>query len=263
MKYALVNGERREAASALSGKCPDCDGLMVSKCGEVKIRHWAHHGKRNCDLWWENETEWHRAWKDKFPSDWQEVVHRAENGEKHIADVKTDQGWVLEFQHSFLKPGERRARDNFYPKLVWIVDGTRRKRDIPQFNNALKEAVQLKENIPVWRLRGFLDECALFREWSSTPIPIFFDFHEPQILWYLFPKTPDGNLYVSRFNRSYFLELFLGGAQKAPEIESWFKEIVKIASDFSQLQTRSQRQPSPLPSFQRYLFRNNSSRRRF
>ena len=50
-------------------------------------------GRRFCDPWWENETEWHRAWKDQFPADWQEIVHHAEDGEKHIADVKTDR-WL-------------------------------------------------------------------------------------------------------------------------------------------------------------------------
>jgi competence protein CoiA len=106
-EYALVNGQRQEAQPNLSGECPNCTGPMVAKCGEVRAKHWAHVGKRICDPWWENETEWHRAWKGQFPADWQEIVHPGENGEKHIADVKTDQGWVLEFQHSHLDP--RRA----------------------------------------------------------------------------------------------------------------------------------------------------------
>jgi hypothetical protein len=41
---------------------------------------------------------------------WQEIVHRSDSGEKHIADVKTDHGWVIEFQHSYLNPEERRSR---------------------------------------------------------------------------------------------------------------------------------------------------------
>jgi len=46
--------------------------------------------------------------KDQFPADWQEHVQHAETGERHIADVKTSRGWVIEFQHSYLKPEERR-----------------------------------------------------------------------------------------------------------------------------------------------------------
>ena len=119
MKFALVNGQRQEARPNLSGKCPNpsCDRPMVAKCGEVKIWHWAHQGRRFCDPWWENETDWHRAWKDRFPINWQEVVHHAETGEKHIADVKTDRGWVIEFQHSPLEPEERRSRETCYIRL--------------------------------------------------------------------------------------------------------------------------------------------------
>ena len=95
---------------------------MIAKCGEIKIWHWAHKSRRHCDHWWENETEWHRAWKGLFPDHWQEVVQEDENGVRHIADVKTDQGWVIEFQHSLIKPEERRSRDAFYSKLVWLVD---------------------------------------------------------------------------------------------------------------------------------------------
>jgi len=66
-----------------------------------------------CDPWWE-ETTWHRDWKAMFPVEWQEVVHHAPNGERHIADVRTEHGFVLEFQHSPLEPVERQARESFY-----------------------------------------------------------------------------------------------------------------------------------------------------
>jgi competence protein CoiA len=122
MKFALVNGQRVEAQPHLSGDCPGCGSSMIARCGELRTPHWAHRGTRLlCDPWWENETQWHRVWKDQFPADWQEVVHRAEDGERHIADVKTQNGWVIEFQHSFLKAEERRSRDGFYPKLIWVV----------------------------------------------------------------------------------------------------------------------------------------------
>ena len=129
MRFALFNDERIEATKGAKGKCSSCGSELVAKCGEIKIHHWAH--KKKCDdHWWENETEWHRNWKNKFPKEWQEVIQYAESGEKHIADVKTDEGWVVEFQHSHIKPEERRSRNNFYKKLIWVVDGTRLKKDI-------------------------------------------------------------------------------------------------------------------------------------
>ena len=146
MKFAIVDGNKAEATKGAKGFCRSCGSKLVAKCGEVYVNHWAHKGKRNCDPWWENETDWHRSWKGKFPIDWQEVIQIAENGEKHIADVKTESDWVLEIQHSYLKPEERRARNAFYPKLVWVVGGTRRKTDVPQFDKAIKESTAvLKE----------------------------------------------------------------------------------------------------------------------
>ena len=97
MKFADVEGERREAEPGLSGKCRVCGDAMIAKCGDLRVPHWAHRAIRTCDPWWEPETEWHRIWKDQFPEDWQEIIHRSETGEKHIADVKTDFGVVLEF----------------------------------------------------------------------------------------------------------------------------------------------------------------------
>lgn len=138
MKFALVDGIKIEASRGAKGFCPSCESELTAKCGEVKVHHWAHKGSRDCDKWWENETQWHRDWKEQFPTDWQEVIHRAKDGEKHIADVKTGEGWAIEFQHSFLNPEERRARNAFYNKLVWVIDGTRRKTDAIQFEKTLQ-----------------------------------------------------------------------------------------------------------------------------
>ena len=132
MRFAFFKDERIEATKGAKGVCPCCGSELIAKCGEVYAHHWAH--KKKCDdHWWENETEWHRNWKNQFPKEWQEVIHRDESGEKHIADVKTSEGWAIEFQHSYLKPEERRSRNNFYNKLIWVVDGTRRKTDAKQF----------------------------------------------------------------------------------------------------------------------------------
>ena len=112
MKFALIHGQRQEAKKGLRGTCPGCESPVIAKCGEIRAGHWAHERKSDCDPWRENEGQWHRAWKDRFPDDWQEVLQYAENGEKHTADVKTADGYVLEFQHSPIKPEEHRARES-------------------------------------------------------------------------------------------------------------------------------------------------------
>ena len=177
MKFALINGKRTEATKGAKGICRSCGSELVAKCGEVKVNHWAHKGRRNCDPWWENESEWHRSWKGQFPDDWQEIIHHDDNGEKHIADVKTQSGYVLEFQHSYLNPEERRSRNAFYRPLVWIVDGTRRKTDKLQFQKVLEESSTVLRE-PLIKRVHFPDECRLIKEWHDRDALVFFDFQD-------------------------------------------------------------------------------------
>jgi len=96
---------------------------MVAKCGPRVLHHWAHRARRDCDPWWENETDWHREWKSYFPEECREVSHTAIDGEVHRADIKTPTGIVIEVQHSTMTDQERDSRESFYRELLWIVDG--------------------------------------------------------------------------------------------------------------------------------------------
>lgn len=212
MKFAQVDGQRREAIPGLSGGCPSCGHPMVSKCGESRVWHWAHRGKRLCDPWWENETEWHRDWKAHFPEHWQEVVHIAESGERHIADVKTVEGWVIEFQHSFLKPEERRSRDCFYPQLVWVVDCTSLKRGVRQLLRTLESGSYISTSPIVKRVSN---DAKLLEVWGSCRAPVFFDFGEDLPLWCLLPMgAAEGVRRAVPFERPYFIELLREGVKR-------------------------------------------------
>lgn len=251
MKFAVVNGERQEAQPGLSGTCPSCARPVVAKCGEIKVWHWAHQGGRACDPWWENETEWHRAWKSEFPTGWQEVVHKAENGEKHIADVRTDQGWVIEFQYSFLQPEERRSRNAFYQHLAWVVDGTRRKRDRAQFLAALQAGVSLRSGFPIRRV--YPDECALLREWGETKAPVFFDFGDGPSLWWILAKGSSGNAYVAPFSRADFVAIHRDGAtEMARDFQALVNDLGRLIADYERQTTRQ------APSFSMPLSRGRS-----
>lgn len=209
MKYAVVEDQRQEAQPGRSGICPACGNPMIARCGDVRVHHWAHRGGRNCDTWWENETEWHRTWKNQFPVNWQEIVLSAENGERHIADVRTDQEWVLEFQHSKIDTDERTARELFYQKLVWIVDGTRRKRDQKQFIKALKDRIPCIKEFNLFKI-PLPDECALLRDWIGSKALVFFDFSEcgklqDSYLWCLI-RVVNGMAYIGPFHRDGFIK---------------------------------------------------------
>jgi hypothetical protein len=261
MKFATVNNQRIEATvSGARGVC-FCGSELIAKCGSVRINHWAHMGDRPCDPWYE-ETEWHRSWKNRFPVAWQEIGHKAENGEWHFADVKTDQGWVLEFQHSNIKPVERLARNTFYhPKLVWVVDGASRKRDEANFYKAWNEGTPVPVNVPMRSV--FSDGNSLLREWSDSTAPVFFDFGEvDKPLWCLIPGGRNGKSYIGPFARATFVALHQPNAtQRFDELMKILMEIVSLHVAGPQIQ--NQPAPQPLPQFQRFVARQNRFRRRF
>ncbi len=233
MRYAIVNGERCEATKGAKGECRSCGAEMIARCGEVRVDHWAHKGRRHCDPWWENETDWHRAWKDEFPREWQEVIHYADDGEKHIADVKTPQGWVLEFQHSAIQSEERIARTEFYPKLMWVIDGTRRKNDHKQFFNWWADSGSWYTKPPIKRIsKGY---SRLLEEWDGLSSPVFIDFGHletnPDTLWCLLPVRDDDDFEFSvvRFKRSEFIRMHRSGSERDSHIFERFFDWAKKA----------------------------------
>ena len=124
MQLALVDNDRVEAFPGGRGLCPICGSEMIPKCGPRVMHHWAHHRPKDCDPWWENETPWHREWKNLFPIECREVSHTADDGEIHRADIKTPTGIVIEVQHSSMTDAERQSREDFYGNLVWVTDGS-------------------------------------------------------------------------------------------------------------------------------------------
>jgi hypothetical protein len=112
------DGIRIQAWPNARATCPVCQTTMIAKCGDIVIHHWAHESTRDCDPWWEPETEWHRSWKLEFPNDWQEVVVG-----NHRADVKTTAGRVIEFQRSSISSAEITEREQFYGDMCWILHG--------------------------------------------------------------------------------------------------------------------------------------------
>lgn len=266
MKLALVNGEKVEATRGAKGKCDFCGSELIAKCGELKVNHWAHKGNRYCDPWWENETEWHRSWKNKFPKSWQEVVQFDASGEKHIADIRTESGLVLEFQHSYLKPEERRSRGRFYPNLIWVIDGTRRKTDTAQFQEIYKEGASISEELLVKRVH-FPEECRLLREWLDINGLVFLDFQHSlgsglSEFYFLLPKTATGEVYISPFSREAFIQLH--------NENKFYEEIKKmflfINNELNRRKLSEQRKnlrsnSNLLPGFERYLVRRRRQRR--
>jgi len=175
MQFALVDNNRVEARPNLKGACLCCSQPVIAKCGTQKIWHWAHRSKTACDNWWESETEWHRTWKNNYPTDWQEkIMYDEKTKEKHIADVCTDDNLVLEFQHSHIEHEERISREQFYRDMVWIIDGTRLQRDFFRFKNSEKARLNYKGNKDIFLI--FKPEKFFSSSWLKSSVPVIFDF---------------------------------------------------------------------------------------
>lgn len=213
MKYAVVNGQRAEPTKAAKGICPACGSDMIARICKTKVDHWAHKSKQNCDLWWENETAWHREWKNFFEIEWQEVVHKDEaTGEIHIADVKTPHGWTLEIQHSPMDDEERKSRNAFYKKITWVVDGTRRKTDIDQLFHLLSSSIQLKTKFPTFAVDPD-NKNRLLAEWYNNDSLVFFDFKQldpggQRVIWFVLPKPQLKDAHIPEFSNDLFVQAF-------------------------------------------------------
>lgn len=224
MKFALVHNIKTEASKAAKGICPGCGSELIAKCGDIKLHHWSHKGNRNCDPWWENETIWHRSWKNNFLAEWQEVTLIDEGtGEKHIADVRTDQGIVIEFQHSHLHPEERISREHFHKNMVWVVDGTRLKNDYKRLLRGKADYFRKTNNKGIYFV-SLLEEC-FPSNWLKSSVPILFDFRGTEIiedihdirnsLFCLYPKQVGRESILITMSHDFFIKNIINGEWKS------------------------------------------------
>lgn len=219
MDFALVNNERVKAEAGLNGLCPGCLQPVIAKCGTLRKHHWAHHNDKPCDSWYEGETEWHSSWKRKFPEKWQEAFLPDElTGEKHMADVRTDYGLVIEFQHSPIHPKERTARETFYKNMVWIVNGARLKKDYKRLLKGM-DHFRRTSNKGIY-LDSFPEEC-FHTAWLESLVPVIFDFRDVELtndmkdlrnsLYCLFPKRVGRDAIIITISHDFFAEIALNG----------------------------------------------------
>ena len=239
MNYAFVSDQRVEAFPGGRGICPFCKGEVIAKCGTHRVSHWAHRRIQDCDSWAGNETDWHRAWKNKFPTECQEIIQDdGQSGEKHIADVRTPHGLVIEFQRSHLAPRERAARERFYGNMVWVVDCTRLRGDYPRFNRG-KDGLR-RTNNQGYFLLAFPEEC-FPTMWLDSSVPVIFDFRgvdksEPSdlyrdTLWCLLPGRVKGSAVVVGMSREQFVQV----APSRPQLLPVQEIITVVAQHIRQL----------------------------
>ncbi len=208
MHFALSENRRIEATPRAAGVCPGCGAEMLARCGTKKVWHWAHKGRRHCDRWWENETQWHRDWKNKFSSDWQEIPARDARGELHIADIKTPEGLTIEFQHSAIKPDEIVKRTAFYDQVIWIIDATRRPTDAKQYAQMLEYSYSERfDGVDIHTV--YVEETRLLKEWGSLGRIVGFDYGGDNL--FLLTAAQGRRRYLFDFPKLEFVQSIIEG----------------------------------------------------
>ncbi len=146
-------GLRKKASPKDTGFCPICGEEVISKCGDIKIWHWAHKKGIECDSFGEPETKWHLEWKDNFPKECQEVKITKKEESKyfgkdeikiHRADIQTKENLIIEFQNSPISSEKIQEREEFYGNMVWILNGETLGKNVTFFIRKFKWAWQPK-----------------------------------------------------------------------------------------------------------------------
>lgn len=131
---ATISNQIPKAFPTGRAKCPICDSLLIAKCGEFNVWHWAHERKSECDTWkYEPKTEWHRKWQNYFSED-QTEVYIYGNYEYHRADIVTKKGLIIEIQNSPISPEDIDLRESFYGDMMWIINSKEFKHNL-RFKN--------------------------------------------------------------------------------------------------------------------------------
>lgn len=217
MHFALLNGIRVEPEKGLQGAvCPICKQPVRARCGEVRVKHWAHKSVIDCDSWKEPETTWHREWKNRF-GNLQEQMHE-KDGVRHMADVKTADGTIVEFRHGTMDMEGLRTREAFFGELMfWVADCTAESRKLRFYDN-LSYARRLdvcSNETEVWSISD--PERVFPRSWTESRRFVFFDFGEP-LLWCLFPRNEKARWGVfMRVSKNDFVAIVKNGHAKFRE----------------------------------------------
>ncbi len=106
-----------------------------------------------------SESPWHCNWKLAFPPEFREKSFFSEiQNCFHRADIHTPCGTTIEFQHSPISLQELRSREDFYPNLIWVVDGRKFKgfkilKHLPDVDESRLDAYEFShtQNLTLYR----------------------------------------------------------------------------------------------------------------
>lgn len=208
MKYALVNGKKTHVRDVARGTLGyDCwyDDFEVKACKGLFMQYWKYTtGKPNLPSGYENETEWHAAWKESIRDDCCEVI-MGPNGE-HRADIRTPER-VIELQYSPIDIRDVLDRTSFYvnetnERIVWVINVYKARHD--------KRIVTIQD--PADSSRFFI-KWIRAKKWvveicEKTNTNVFLDI-SPNATNLILLWKHQGQLYGKWVSKSHFYDMYL------------------------------------------------------
>lgn len=224
MLFANINGIKSLASPKSKAVCDFCGKSVIAKCGKIKTWHWAHKSIDACDTWYEPETEWHLNWKLVFGKEYSEVI-LIKDGEKHIADIKTNNGYVIEVQNSKLPIEKMEARERFYGrKMFWVINGIKFKDNFKIFTPGALHDNLYDEYSPELEYFSKMHGFTLnYRPTQETIIDLLFDWKYSHSVW----RASNRKIYIDfGTDKLYLITSFMGNS-KGKVIEISKNEFVK------------------------------------
>lgn len=160
MTTALALDKQTEIfpAKGIHGFCLTCGNEVISKCGTIVSHHFAHTIDSDCGRnFHDHKSEWHRAWQltvdPQTPGKTVEVIVSA-NKEIKRADVISNSGFIIEFQHSHLPVTEREGRENHYKNMIWVVHSDKEQSRTWKKNTSIRVFYNGDNNTVYWYPRS-------------------------------------------------------------------------------------------------------------
>jgi competence CoiA-like predicted nuclease len=185
MLFAIVDDKKIEPIPNTHAQCHLCGEKVLSRCGEIKVWHWAHFKGKSCDSWYEPETQWHRSWKLTFGKENSEIKIIKEDC-WHVADVLTEGKVVIELQNSPIQKDIIRRREEFYgERMIWLINGIEFRDNfyIKDWDNKLNWWNPQKNNFKHREVKKMFKWEYPRKSWENTQRHIFIDFHDKSLFW--------------------------------------------------------------------------------
>jgi competence CoiA-like predicted nuclease len=118
MTYAVDDkNELFEATPKTRLKCPNCKKEVFSRCGEIRVWHWAHHVNESCEYSKIKDSSWRYEWIKKTSK---EKVEKLVNGQ--VVDILGNNDAKVLFIGCKLSEQDIIEKESaFKNRIIWVL----------------------------------------------------------------------------------------------------------------------------------------------